>query len=213
MQASSHVKRHPGRQSVEYPIRVTDHAIEKIREIGIDPQHSDGWLRDRIAIQVWDHIKGKDPGECPQIGGNADYIAPLVDDTILGLKANSFAVVVANDRPGYDNAKWAVATILDEKSYEARKEMALKVNSGSMDNGTMEELRKEIIETMHANLAQANFLVVLLDVAGTFMGLRGFQDRTDAEQYINNELADGNPLEGFRVFETRPLQTRVTIGK
>lgn len=207
MHVSSHIRQPNSKQSVEYPIRVTDHAIEKIREIGIDSQHSDGWVRDKIAVQVWNQIKEAEPGKCPQLGGRADFIVELVPDMILGLKVKSHAVVVKNERPGDDNAKWAVTTILDEASFNARKEMA-----AHMQEDPLNSVRQEIIDTMHKNLAESEVLVVLLDVAGTFMGLRGFANRSDAERYINTELADGASLDGFRVLEELPLKTKVSIG-
>lgn len=203
MQASSHAKRSQSKKTVDYPIRVSDHALEKLREIGVDTQHSDGWLKDRIVVQVWDQIKEQDAGLCPQLGGRADYIAELPPDVILGLKVLCHAIVVENEVPGTDNAQWAITTILDNASYNARREMA--------EAGGLQELRREVEERLYTDLATGQVLVVVLREDGSFAGLRGFSEKGEAESYVNERLTEMG-IESIRVYGLRPLQTRVLIG-
>lgn len=210
MQASTHVKKHGGRQTVEYPIRVTIHAIEKLREIGCDAHHSDGYLRDRVAIMCWEHIKDNDPGQCSPLNGNAEYIVKLpANDQLLGLRKAANAVVVRNTVAGDDNATWAVTTILDDASLRMRTEVA---SSKAMGEDLFAELRDEIEHKMFDCLVGAEVLVVLQNEDGMFDSLRGFPGYPQATGYVNEKLGDGYSLDRIRVYGVKPLAMRVTIG-
>jgi hypothetical protein len=124
MDASSHIRRNAGKQTITYPIRVSDHALEKLRGIGIAPQHSNGDLKNRIAVTVWDHLNGDDHSTCDRLGDDASHIVILPEsDPILGIDRDSYAIVVPNTIPGDDGAEWAVTTIMDDDTLQMRSDV------------------------------------------------------------------------------------------